>query len=227
MGEAYLIPAWFLGFDAGMNVLFSIVTLAIALVAYRVYRLAAEPTIRHLGAGFLLIGLSYSLWALNHIALMQQLAGDIIVFSLDRLPSWWSFTFYLHIALFISGLVTIAYAMLKIRRGDIYYLLLGLSLLAIASSFKTFVTFRIVSMFLLSFIAYRSFKEYLFYRNRKTLAACGAFVLLFVSSIMLIFAASYSDAYVIAQLFELGAYGLLLLVLLRNIWYGRQKKKPS
>src|SRR3989338_7709062 len=228
MGDVYLIPVWFLGFDAAMSLLFSVVTFAIALVAHHVYRISAERNIRHLSAGFLLIGLSYALWALNHLVLVGNITGEVIAFSLEGLPTWWSVTFYLHMALFVGGLATITYATLKVRRGDIYYLLLGLSLLVIASSFKTFATFRIVSMFLLSFIAYHSYKEYLFFRNRKTLAVCGAFVLLFVSSIMLIFAASYSDAYVIAQLFELGAYSLLLIILLRNILkYGNKKKKPA
>jgi len=227
MGDVYLIPAWFLGFDAAMNLLFGFVTLAIALVAYQVYRLSAERGIRHLSSGFLLIGISYCLWALNHIVLVGQRTGEVIAYSLEQIPTWWNLTFYIHILLFISGLATVTYATLKVRRGEIYYLLLGLSLLVIASSFKTFATFRIVSMFLLSFIAYHSFKEYLRCRNRKTLAVCGAFVLLFTSSVMLIFAASYSDAYVTAQILELGAYSLLLLILLRNIWYGKQKTKPS
>ena len=106
--------------------------------------------------------------------------------------------------------------------------MLGLAVLVIESSVQRLLTFRIVSMFLLSFIAYHYYWEYVKRRNVKTLLVCSAFALLFISSIDLIFARNYSAAYVVGHFLEFAAYSLLLGSLLHTIHHGFSKKeKPS
>ncbi len=227
MGDVYLIPAWFLGFDSVMEVLFSLITLIIAFVAFKVYRLSCERTVRHLSIGFALIGISYLIWACIHLSLVTALSADISVIYLENLPVHWVIGVYAYLILFLSGLVTLAYATTRAKHGGIYYLLLGLTILIIFSSIQKILTFRIVSMFLLSYIAYHYYWEYLAHRNIKTLLTCSAFALLFISSIDLIFAQHYSAAYVVGHFLEFAAYGLLLGSLVHTIHHGsRQKEKP-
>ena len=153
MGDVYLIPAWFLGFDTAMEVIFSLITLIVALVAFRIYLISQERSIRHVSVGFLLIGLSYLLWAFMHFMLVRSLSADISIINLENLSLYWNLGFYAYMVLFISGLITLAYAATGSKQGNVYYLLLGLAILVVCSAYQKILTFRIVSRFLLSFIA--------------------------------------------------------------------------
>lgn len=229
MGDAYLIPAWFLGFDTAMQLIFGMVTLLVAAVAFRIYRISSERTIRHFSIAFLLLALSYGFWALLTLELVKQLNSELSILSLENLAIVWIVGHYAHMLLFVSGLALLVYATLGVKNGGVYYLLFGLSATAIAASLQKLVTFRIVSMFLLSILAYTYYWEYRKRRNLKTLAVCVAFTLLFVSSINLIFAQQHSLAYVAGHVLQLVAYGLIFATMVRylDISHSHEQKKKS
>ncbi|MEK6825186.1 MAG: hypothetical protein AABY00_00190 [Nanoarchaeota archaeon] len=213
----YLIPNWFLGFDGALELVFGVITLIIACMALRIYQITREKNIRHFSIAFFLISLSYLAWATINLSVVSKLAEGVSVLSLESISQIWRRGLYGYMALFTAGLSTLVYATLNIKRSDIYYLILGLPLIAIAGSAQKVILFRLVAVFLLSFIVHHYLEEYLQKRNPKTLSVTVAFILLLISNIGLIFSAFYTSTYVISHLIELGAYTLFTISLLRTL----------
>ncbi len=216
MPVLYTIPNWFFGFDIAMELAFGIITLAIALKAYQVYALSKERTLQRFGSGFLFIAISYLVWAALNFFIVSQTSSGFRTLSLDHLARIGILGVYAHILFFIVGLVMLVYTTFKFEQGEIHYLLLGLSLLVVAASFDKLITFRILSVFLLSFITYHYGTEWYQHKNKKTRSVLYAFILLLLSNADFIFSSYSYKPYVIGHFLELGAYALLLFTLLRS-----------
>lgn len=213
----YLIPNWFIGFDGALELVFGIITLFIASIAARIYFITKEKNIKHFSVAFFLISFSYLAWATINITVVSKLAEGVPSLILENLSHIWRLGLYGYMALFTAGLATLVYATLKIKRSDVYYLLLGLPLIAIAGSLQKLILFRIVAVFLLSFIVYQYFVEWMDKKNPKTFWVLLAFILLMVSNIGLIFSSFYTSPYVISHLIELAAYTLFTISLVRTL----------
>ncbi len=217
MAYLYLIPNWFFGFGVAMEILFGVVAAAVAGVSFYLYHISREKALRHLGVAFLLIALSYGIWASMNIFVASTTHQEIREVSLENLALLGTLGFYAHMILFVSGLVTLTYITFKLKKGGVYYVMLGLSLLVLAASVNKLITFRILSIFLLSFIIYHYFFEWKASRNQRTLQICISLFLLLCSNIDFLFVAYYYPAFIIGHFVELGAYLLMLLSLMQTI----------
>lgn len=200
-----------------MEILFGLATLAIALVSFTFYRTYKEKQLKRFGLGFLFISLSYLIWASINLIIARNLENGFRIISFEGIPVIYVASTYVHMGLFIIGLVTLAYTTFKVEKGSMYYLLLALGLLVVASSFDKLVTFRILSVFLLIFISYNYFMEWTERRNKKTLTIFISFVLLLLSNLDFIFSEQYYMSYIIGHMFELCAYALMLISLVRTL----------
>jgi hypothetical protein len=210
MAHLYLIPAWFFSFSILMEILFGIITLAIAIIAYRTYKISQEKSMRNFSIGFLLISLSYLIWAATSTFVVSKIQDNILEIFTDNVTIASALGVYAHMFLLTIGLVTIVYSMLSIKKPEVYYLLLGLSFLVIASSFNRLITFRIVAVFLLSYLVYHFFVQWQEHKSTNLLCSFIAFALLLLSNLDFAFSASYYQAFVIGHIIELVAYGILL-----------------
>src|SRR3989344_2634796 len=163
-----------------------------------------------------MISISYAAWAALNSNIASKLNDGMLVLSLVNPSTIQIAGVYVYIIFFIAGLVTLAYTTIKIERPGVYYLLLGLAMTAVVASVSKFITFRIVSLFLLTFIAYHYFNEWFVNKNTKTSWVFLAFLLLVVSNISFIFTAN-AITYVLGHIIELGAYAILLISLLRTL----------
>ena len=217
MYESYLIPSWFFGFDIAMELLFAFVTFFVAIFAFKISSVTKERKIRLFGIGFLLISLSYFVWAgLNYwfVGLAQNGFREI---SLNQVAFIGIVSLYVYIGLFTMGAITLAYINCDNSRGRAYYLMIGLSLLVIASSLYKLISFRILCIFIISFILYRYFEEYLKNKNKKTFLVAVAFAFLLLSNIDFLFLSVYYEAYVLGHILELAAYLLILVNLIKSV----------
>lgn len=217
MNYAYVIPHWFFGFDIGLEILFAIITCLVAAFAFKINRVTGERKVKLLSIAFLLIGLSYIFLGGINYWFAHVASDQFREVSISELQTVGIVGAYLYMLLFTSGLVTLTYLTAGMKKGKTYYLLFGLSLLVIASSFYKLITFRILSVFLLSFIVYQYLEDYLKNRNKKEFWILVSFVLLFLSSIDFIFSQIYYQAYIIGHLFELLAYAIILIVLIKSV----------
>lgn len=217
MFESYLIPNWFFGFDIAMELLFAVITFLVAVFAFKISSVTKEKKVKLFGIGFLLISLSYFVWAgLNYwfVDLVQDGFREI---SINQVAFIGVLSLYAYVTLFTIGLVTLAYLTCNNLGGRTYYLMIGLSLLVIASSLYKLISFRILSIFLISFILYRYFEDYLKNKNKKTLLVSLAFALLLLSSIDFLFLSVYYETYVLGHILELAAYLLILVNLIKSV----------
>lgn len=217
MHETYLIPNWFYGFDIGMEILFAIITLCVSAISFRIYSMTQERKIKLFGIAFLLIGISYIIWAGINFWFTQLIGDEIRELSVQSIANIGLFGLYGYIILFTSGLVNLVSTTCNSYKGRSYYLIFGLSLLVIIASINKLVTFRIVSTFLLFFVAYHYFEEYLNNKNRKTFYVMLAFTFLLISNIDFIFLYYSYKIYVIGHILELAAYLFMLVSLIKSV----------
>ncbi|MEK6926967.1 MAG: hypothetical protein AABX11_00895 [Nanoarchaeota archaeon] len=225
MVNIYLIPEWFFGLDLGMEFLTAIITIAIAISAIKIYKMTGDAPIKRFGLGFLMIGISFTIWAFAELFLIKSLDNGFRGIILERLQDFQILGIYAHIIFFIAGLVTLTYATFKINKDGVYYLLLGLSLLVMAVSLNKMITMNILSVFLLSFIAYHYFTEWRANRNKNTCKIFVAFLLLVFSNLSLIFSDYSMYTYVISHSLEVIAYLIMLQTLICTLKHNGKKEK--
>jgi len=47
MNEMYLVPNWFFGLDIGMELLFAVITILIAVIAFKIYSMTQDRKVKH------------------------------------------------------------------------------------------------------------------------------------------------------------------------------------
>lgn len=216
---SYIVPAWFFRIDSFIEIIFSLITLFISLASFRVYYLTKEKNIERFGVGFLLMSASYFCWAIINALTIPEIRQSVTNVGVQNLNlmSWLGVHAYM--MLFVAGLVMIAYSTFSLKKGGIYYLILGPTLMVIAISLEKFITFRILSIFFLSFIAYNYLLIYSVKQNRKSLGAFIGFLLLLVSNLIYLLSPLNAFSYVLSHAIELTAYLLFSAVLIRAVYY--------
>ena len=217
MDYTYIIPNWFFGFDIGMEILFAVITFLVAIFAFRIGYLTKERKIKLFGISFLLIGFSYLIWAGINFWFVNLGPDGLADLTVRGVAMIGSLSLAAYTILFTAGLVTLAYLTCDVKKGKVYYLILGLSLLVLFSCFNTLDMFGVLSIFLLSVITYHYFEEYLKFQNRKSLLVLVAFLFLFVGNVAFIYSSVYYQAYVAGHILELIAYLLILVNLIKTV----------
>jgi len=219
MNEMYLVPSWFFGLDIGMELLFAVITILISVIAFKIYSMTQDRKVKLFGLAFLLIGLSYIVWAGINLWFTQVMGDEIRELSIQSITTIGLLGFYSYIVLYISGLINLVSTTCESYKGRAYYLLFGLSLLVVVSSLNKLITFRIVSAFLLFFVAYHYFDECIMNKNknRKANYIMLAVSLLLISNIVFIFDYYSYYSYVVGHLIELFAYLLMLISLIKSV----------
>lgn len=217
MHYSYLIPNWFFGFDVGMEILFAIITLLVAIFSFKVYNVTSERRIKLFGAAFVFISLSYVVWAGVNLWIVNEVSEGFREISLIS-PSPIDFvSLLLHVVLYTIGLVILTYAVSDFKYGKTFYLICGLSFLVLILGEYLLISFRILSVFLLAFITYYYLKNYLENRKASPLIILIAFILLVISNIEFVFSLFYYQSYIFGHILELSAYLLILFNLLRSV----------
>ncbi len=220
----YLVPKWFVGLDSALEVLFALISLFVAVYSFRIYKMSGQRGLKLFGISFSLISLSYFIWAILNIFILDKLKDGIIGIPLEHLASLSSIGFAAHIILFTVGLATLAYTTFRIKNYRVYLLLIVLTVMSIAISINKVMAFYIVSsLLLLSIVSYYSL-ECNPKKNPKSIMVLLAFISIFASTVILIFATRSYLYYVLAHALELLAYLLILASLVLTL-KNEQKKK--
>ena len=224
--NSYVIPRWFTGFDIVMELLFAIVCIAVAVFAYKIYKISKEKNIRLFSIGFLLIAVSYIVHALINIYITSEIVSEgpreIII---EHLQLAALLGLILYMSIFIVGLITIFYSNHRCNKNSSFYLLLVLGLLAVLTDFNYIASFHITSTVILLFINFHYATDYIKYKNHKTLYVFIAFIFLLLSHAVFILPVSLPE-YVIAHFLELVAYSLILFSLIKNLKIKPTRKIP-
>lgn len=227
MVYAYLIPDWFFPVDLTFTILNALITLAVAVTALKVYKLTNELSIKRFGLGFGMISIAYIIWAADLFILLNSIQGGLKGLVLDHGATFGFFSYYMYILFFVAGIVTLVYSTFKVNRDGIYYVLLGLSLLVVASSIYKFITLGILMFFLLSYISYHYLVIWTDNRKRNTLYLCISFALLSLTGLHYVLEVKSFYGSVICHTIEFLAYLIMFKTLASTFTYYGKEKKPA
>jgi hypothetical protein len=216
MVHLYLVPAWFLGYDIVLQVIFALITLAVGIFALRISKISSQRSVKLFGISFLLISIAYFIKAFLNFMIMSRLNENISlalkVISVNVLNL---IALNIHVVLFSIGLITLAYMTFRVKSAKIYTLSLILVLVAIFFAADTLTVYYIISSILLIYIFLHYLINYLNKKKINTLLVMIAFALLLFGNIHFIFSLENSTIYyVIGHFLELSAYTLILINLI-------------
>lgn len=220
----YLSPTWFAGYDIFLEVLFALVTLAIAFYSLKIYKLSGQRESKLFGISFLLISISYSLWAILNGFALSQLNENQCALYLENVGMLINLGIYGHILFFLSGIATLAYMTLKIESLKAYSLILLLVLLATILVEEKQMIIYLLSSILLIYIISAYIEEYSKNKNKKVLMILLAFFFLFFGRLDFIFSTISYRFYVLGHVLELAAYALALISLILVIKHQQKNK---
>ncbi len=224
MTTLYIVPSWFLGVSIGLEIIFALITVAVAFYSLKIYRLSEEKEFRLLGAAFIIISISYILRSALNAFIITKVNTGTIEFILDDLQSVILFGVFAHMILFIVGLITLLYLTMRVKNDNVYVAFICLALLSILLSANRAIAFYVVSSVVLLFIAKHYLLECRNLKNPKRVLVAGAFVLLLIANLDYIFATKNYTHYIIAHVLELVAYMFILASLTITV-KNEQKKK--
>ncbi|OIO42782.1 hypothetical protein COU56_02530 [Candidatus Pacearchaeota archaeon CG10_big_fil_rev_8_21_14_0_10_31_9] len=210
MASLYYIPNWFFTTSIIFEIIFAVVTGLVAVLSFKVYNLSRQKEFRLFGLGFTFISLSYIIWSLINLFLLDQLSDALKVLSFNEFVSLGALGIYFYMLLFIVGLATLNYTTLKENSKSIYIIILLISLVGIITSFNKGFTFQILSSIFLAFLLIHFASQVKRNKNVKSLLVFFAFLSLLVSHVIFIFSTSQYMYYVMGHIFELVAYILIL-----------------
>jgi len=224
MGNVFITPQWFFGYDIALELIFAVVTLLVSYYAYKIYKLSGQNHSRLFSLAFLFIGLSYIVQSILNFLILEKLDDAVCgMINLQNVYLLNLFGIYFHTILFIIGLIILVYSSLKIENVGAFVLLIVLVFSTLYfSPYKTFMLY-LLSTLMLGFIAYYYLENYWNNRKATTLIVLIAMIFLFISYLQFIFATDSSTYYAIGHLMELVAYSLILVNLLLILRAGKQK----
>jgi hypothetical protein len=225
METIYVMPNWFFGVDIALELLFAILTLAIALYSFKIYKLSEQRELKFLGISFSFFSLSYLFWALNNLFLLSVLGDESRELSLKDIGFYNHIGIYLYLSALILGVVTLFYTTLKTESKRTYLMLVILTSTTFIFSLNRATSLYTVLAIFFLFIFAHYFRECRKTKNKLTKRNTLAMGLLFLGSIAFIYAPSYYSNYVIVHLLHGIAYSLLISSLVSVINKHGQKKK--
>lgn len=211
-----VVPEWFYGFDISLEVLFAIITMLVSINAFRAYGISQERPLKLFGMGFLFLSLAYIVQSLVNILILVQ---ETSFSSLTGTFLNWAnpLGIIAFIVLYILGLATLVYSLLKERASKLYLLLIALCFAALFYSINILFTFYLLASLLLGYISIHYLQNFLRQRKKKVLLVLIAFILLLFGNMHFIFSVDHGLYYAIGHSFDLLAYSLLLANLVRVI----------
>lgn len=215
MVNVYSIPGWFFGYDIIFGIALLIITLAVSLYSFKIYKLSNQRQSKFFGIAFLLFSISYLVELIINFAILSDLTDAFSVLEINELINLNFMSILVHMIFFTSGLATLIYMISNFKDKKIYFGLLIASLLSLILFGDRIYLFYILSSSLLFlimlFYAVNSFKE----KNRKTILITLAFFFLLVSHIHFIFSVNHTLYYIIGNSLELIAYFFVLINFLK------------
>jgi hypothetical protein len=211
MATLYLYPSWFFGYSIILEVLFAIISLAVAIFAFRLYRLSDQKESKLFGVSFLMISISYALQSFFNFLIVSNLNADVCrAVNVSSIILFNMLGLYTYQVFMISGLAVLLFMTFRAQNNIPLFAVLSLTLANIATSSNPFSTFYLVASICLVFITMFYVRNYLEKKNFRRFLVAVAFTLLLVAKSHLFFSVSHQVYYLIAHVLELLAYGLIL-----------------
>ena len=212
---SYMSPQWFNGYDVVLELLFAVITIIVALFAYRTYKTTNLVYSKYLSLAFMFIGFSYIVQSVINFLILTNLNQSVCGFmKINSIAYFNTIAMYVHMIFFTVGLVLLAYMTFKIEKKVILFLLLALSFIVLFFGSNSLYMFYLLSSIYLMIVSLYFVKNYLKNRKFTTMMIAIAFLFLLFGSIHFLFSVNHQLFYVIGHLLEFVAYVLILINLI-------------
>ena len=209
------VPNWFLGYGLIFELAFAVITLAVSLYSFRIYKLSGQKQSKLFGTAFLLFSLSYFIQLFINIGIIFELNEVMTLLEFQDILTLNSLAIFSHMVFFTLGLVTLAYMILNLKNKWVYIGFMALSMLFIFFSADRISFFYVLSSLLLIVISVYYLKNYLKNKHSRTILMVVAFIFLFLGHAHFIFLINHENYYVVGNFLEFFAYTLILINLLK------------
>ena len=181
MATISFVPQWFLMYGLGFELAFAIITLAVSIYSFKVYKLSDQRQSKLFGSAFLLFSISYFIQFFLNLSIFLELNEEILnLIEFQNLVTISNLSIFVHMILFTLGLVTLVYMVLNIKNKWIYSGMIAISLLFLLLSADKISFFFILSSFLLIVISIYYFQHSIEKKNTRSIPVVIAFFFLFV-----------------------------------------------
>jgi hypothetical protein len=200
------------GYDILLESLFGIISLLLALMAFRVYSRTDQRQIKLFGIAFAFMSASYFVQALFNYIIFSKTNAAVCSSMVLPIFAWYNFLgVYTHILLMTIGVVTLTYMTLKVQKPLLLMMMLVVSLVALFFSEEHFLTvFLILSTVYFVFICIHFIKNYRKNKDKKSLLTALAFLFLLFGSVNFMFCTQGEFFYGVAHVLALIAYLFIL-----------------
>ncbi len=213
-------PYWFRGLDALFGLVYILVTLLIAAMSYKAYKLTEEKKYSYFSAAFGLMSLGFLVYSLTNLALTTHISDQ-----LNQMLSTFDFAFLIHMILIFAAYTLLLVITLKIQQKKVIILLFSLMLLFTAFSYQYYLKFHIISFLLLFFLGHQFYTNYLEKQNRNAKLVFISFYLLTCAQVFFLVMIYNPIFYVVADILQLFGFGVLFYMFMRVLQHGRTKRE--
>ncbi|MBW2971141.1 hypothetical protein KY320_03200 [Candidatus Woesearchaeota archaeon] len=211
MSFTQFAPVWFYGFDVAFELAFAVVSLIVAIFAFRIHKATDQRNVQLFGIAFLLVSVSYFVQSLFNFLMISKANENICqVLKIQSILLFNALGAYTHMIFMTLGLVVLTYMVLKTENKEALWLLSVVSLLSIFFASNRIYMFFLMSSVYLVFLTWHFVENYLHNRQTKTLLVAIAFLFLLFGSSHFLVAVNHQLFYVIGHILELVAYMFIL-----------------
>ena len=211
-------PYWFRGIDALFGLVYILVTLLIAAMSYKAYKLTEDKKYSYFSTAFGLMSLGFLVYSLTNLALTTHLSN-----TLSNVLTEFDFAFLLHMILIFAAYTLLLVVTLKIEQKKVIILLFSLMLLFTIFAYQYYLKFHIISFLLLFFLGHQFYTNYLEKKNKNAKLVFVSFYLLACAQVFFLVMIYNSTFYIIADILQLLGFVVLFYMFLRILQHGRKK----
>lgn len=198
-----LVPQWFFGLDSVMYVLSAIIGFLVSFYAFKLYNITSKKSHFYLYASFAVLGMGFMILGITTVLTLSVSSASIFADTISWADDF-GFWIYYASSIIAYGLLVMMYLPEKLRFP-----------IFLPFWYNGFPYFQIVSLFLLSYVIFRSAANYALNRNSNSLLVLSAFALIGLYHLLSLFTSLNEIIYVFAQLSLLSGFVCLLAMLTR------------
>lgn len=204
-----LVPPWFFGFDSVMYLLSAAIGFLVSFHAFKLYNVTSKKSHFYLHASFAILGMGLLVLGVTTVFSISFSSASLFADAISWVDDF-GFWIYYASSLFAYGLLVMMYLPEKFR-FPIFLPLWNIG----------FPYFQVASIFLISYVIFKSASNYMLNRNSNALLVLAAFVLIGMYHLLSLFTSLDGIVYVFAQLSLLSGFVSLLIMLTRVNNVGR------
>jgi len=208
-------PMWFVATDSVLQGVFALITLVLALLAYKVYNFTEKQRYYYLSIGFFTLSAAFFVTAISIFIIVTH-ASNLFYQMLLK----FDFVYLGHIFLTLFGYLGILLVAMRVRSKRIIMLLVSLLMVFLLFSYQNYLKFHIVAFVLLFFIALQFYLNLDKTRNFNTGLIFTSFYVMLCAEAFFLVAIYFPSFYVVARLFQLWGFTFLAYMFVRVLRHG-------